>query len=110
MQPKASEEARAAYLEAHMKNIGGVWLPLNIPSKAEESHPSAGLARRIDIFCKEQKQKRRQEWETHKQALDALKERKNQQLKQPNKDESEVTYSLIAQDMEKRQEMWYKDQ
>ena len=53
------------------------------------------------FFCKEQKEKRRQERESHKQALDALKEKKKQQLKQPNKEESKIVYSQIAQDMEK---------
>ena len=71
----------------------------------EEPHTSADLARRIDNFCKEQKEKRRQEQESHEQALDALKERKKQQLKQPNKEESEVTYSQIAQDMEKTRDV-----
>ena len=70
--------------------MGGVWLPLSIPSKVEESHMSADLTRRIDVFCKEN---RRQEWESHKQALDALKEKKKQQLKQPNKEESKAVYS-----------------
>ena len=37
---------------------------------------SADLAKRIDIFCNEQKEKRRQEWESHTQTLDALKEGK----------------------------------
>ena len=59
VQPISSEEARAAYLEECIKNMGGVRLPLNIPLKVEESHTSTDLARRIDIFCKEQKEKRR---------------------------------------------------
>ena len=33
VQPIASEEARAAYLEEHMKNMGGVQLPSSIPSQ-----------------------------------------------------------------------------
>ena len=37
--------------------------------------------------------------------MDALKERKKWQLKQPNKEESEVTYSQIAQDMEKTRDV-----
>ena len=81
VQPIASEETRAAYLEEHMKNMGSVRLPSSIPSKVEESHTSADLARRIDIYCNEQKERRRQERESHKHTLDALKERKKQQLK-----------------------------
>ena len=100
----SSEEARAAYLEEHKKHMGGVQLLLNIPSKMEELHALVDLARRIDIFCKEQKEKRKQEWESHQQTLNTLKERKNQQCKQPNK-ESEVIYSQIAQDMEKTRDV-----
>ena len=85
--------------------MGGVRLPLSIPSKVEELHMSADLTRRIDVFCKEQKEKRRQEWESHKQALDALKEKKKQQLKQPNKEESKAVYSQIAQNMEKTRDV-----
>ena len=73
------------------EKYGWYRLPLSIPSKAEESHTSADLARRIDIVCNEQKEKRRQEWESHKQALDALKERKKQ-LKQPNKEENKAVF------------------
>ena len=78
---------------------------MNISSEVEESHMSVDLARRIENYCKEQKEKRRQEWESHKQALDALKERKKQQLKQPNKEESKAVYSQIAQDMEKTRDV-----
>ena len=105
VQPISSEEARAAYLEECMKNMGGVQLPFNIPAKVEESHTSVDLARRIDIFCKEQKERRRQEWESHKQVLNALKERKSQQFKQLNKEEGEVIYSQIAQDVEKTRDV-----
>ena len=77
---------------------------MNIPSKTEESHASVDLARRIYIFCKEQKEKRRQEWESHQQTLNTLKERKSQQHKQSNK-ESEVIYCQIAQDMEKTRDV-----
>ena len=104
IQPIASEEARAAYLEEHMKNIGGVQLPSSIPSKVEESSTSAEFARRIDIYCNKQK-KRRQERESHKQTLDALKERKKQQLKKPNKEENKAVYSQIAQNMEKTRDV-----
>ena len=65
IQPIASEEARAAYLEECMKNMGGVRLPSSIPSKVEESSTSAELVRKIDIYCNKQKEKRRQERESH---------------------------------------------
>ena len=56
------------------------------------------LTRRINTFCKEQREKRRQEWESHRKALAVLKQNKP---KQPQKEEREVVYSQIAQDMEK---------
>ena len=59
LQPIASEGARAAYFEEHMKNMGGVRLPSSIPSKVEESSTSAELTRRIDIYCNEQKKKKK---------------------------------------------------
>ena len=50
------------------------------------------------MFCKEQKEKRRQEWESHRKALAVMKQSKH---KQPEKEEREVVYSQIAHDMEK---------
>ena len=47
------------------------------------------------------KKKRKQEWESHKIALDVMKESKGKHPKQPNKEEREVAYSQIAQNMEK---------
>ena len=79
LQPIASEEARAAYLEERMKNIGSVRLPSKVPAKVEESGTSIDLSRRIDMFCNEQKEKRRQERESHEWTLVMLKERKKQQ-------------------------------
>ena len=77
------------------------WLPLNIPLMEEESHAPTDLTRRIHTFCKEQKERRRQEWESHKKALDVMKESKGKHPKQPDKEEREVVYSQIAQNMEK---------
>ena len=102
VQPIASEEARAAYLEERMKNIGGVRLPSNIPAKVEESGMSIDLEKRIDMHCNEQKEKRRQERESHKQTLDTLRERKKQQ---PVKEDDKVIYSQIAQNMEKTRDV-----
>ena len=50
------------------------------------------------MVCNEQKEKRRQERESHMQTLDTLKERKKQQ---PLKEDNKVVYSQIAQNMEK---------
>ena len=98
VQPIASEGARAAYLEDCMKNRGGVHLPSKVPAKVEESGTSIDLSKRIDMFCNEQKEKRRQERESHEWTIIMLKERKKQQ---PVKEDYKVVYSQIAQNMEK---------
>ena len=51
------------------------------------------------------KEKRKQEWESQKQALDALKQSRIKQFKQPDKEEREVVYSQIAHDMEKTRDV-----
>ena len=71
----------------------------------EESHVSLDLTRRINIFCTEQKERRRQEWESHRQALYAMKQSKGKQPKQSEKEEREVVYSQIAQNMEKTRDV-----
>ena len=58
VQPISSEKARATYLENQMGDMSSVRLPSQTPSMEEESLTSTDLARRIDTFCKEQKEKR----------------------------------------------------
>ena len=98
VRPMSSERARAAYLESQIRNIDSVQLPSKVPSMEEEIN----LTRRINTFCKEQKEKRRQEWESHRKALAVLKQSKHKQLE---KEEREVVYSQIAHDMEKTRNM-----
>ena len=87
-----------------MKNIGGVRLPSSLPPKVKESSTSADLTKRIDMFCAE-KEKRRQERESHRQAMNVLNERKKQQLKKPDEAEKKAVYSQIAQNMEKTRDV-----
>ena len=47
------------------------------------------------------KEKRKQEWESHKIALDVMKESKGKHPKQTDREEREAVYSQIAQNMEK---------
>ena len=103
--PMSSEKARAIYLEGQIQDMGSVQLPLNIPLIEEGSHASSDLTRRINIFCKEQKERRRHEWESHRKALNAMKQSKGKQPKQPDKEEREIVYFQIAQDMERMRNM-----
>ena len=52
--------------------MSSVRLPLNIPSMEEESCTPTDLSDRIQTFWKEQKEKRKQEWESLKIALDNM--------------------------------------
>ena len=67
----------------------------------EESHAPTDLSGRIHAFCREQKEKRKQEWESHKIALDIMKESKGKHPEQPDKKEREIIYSQMAHNMEK---------
>ena len=98
--PMSSERARAAYLESQIQNMNSVQVPLNIPLM----DASTDLTRRINMFCKEQKEKRRQEWESHRKALDVMKQRKGKHPKRPDKEEREVVYSQIAKKYGKNEE------
>ena len=81
----SSERARTAYLEQQIQDMSSVRLPLNIPSMEEESHAPTDLSGRIQVFCKEWKEKRKQEWESLKVALDKMKGNKGKYHKQQMK-------------------------
>ena len=105
VQPISSEEARARYLERQMKNMGSVRLPSKIPSMDEESLTSMDLTRRIDTFCREQKEKRRKERESHKMILSVLEQKKSKQSIKPRKKEGEIIYSQLVHEMEKTRDV-----
>ena len=73
----------------------------SVPSMEVESSTPTELSGRIQTFCKEWKEKRKQEWESLKIALDKMKESKEKHLKQPDEQQREVTYSQMAQNMER---------
>ena len=59
------------------------------------------LSEKDSCILQRTKRKKKQEWESHKIALDVMKESKGKYPKQPSRDEREVVYSQIAQNMEK---------
>ena len=48
------------------------------------------LQERMQSFCQENKVKRKQEWESHRMALERMKESKEQQQHQQNQEEIDV--------------------
>ena len=105
VQPIASKEARAKYLEERMKGMSNVKQPMISSSLEEKSLPSTDLTRQIDLFCREQKEKRKTEKEAHKMILDAFDKTKSKQSIPPRIEERERVYSQMAQDMEKTREV-----
>ena len=85
IEPMSSKRARTAHLEWQIQDMSSVWLPLNIPLMEKESHASTDLTGRIHAFCKEWKEKRKQEWKSHKILLDVMKESKGKHPKHPIK-------------------------
>ena len=80
----SNEQARSTYLEKQMRQIGSITkLPSNLPSLEDEivQRPE-GLRERVQNICWENKVKRKQEWESHRIALERMKEIKEQQHQQ----------------------------
>ena len=85
--------------------MSSVRLPLIIPLMEEELHAPTDLSGRIHAFCKEWKDKRKQEWESHKIALDIMKESKGKHPKQPDKKKRRLPIPKWLKTW-KEQEMW----
>ena len=105
VQPISSEEARARYLEKQMKGMESVKLPTNISSLEEEPFVSMDLTKRIDAFCKQQKEKRRKERESHKVFLGTLIQKKSKPTVQPMKEDGDIVYSQLSHSMEKTRDV-----
>ena len=83
LEPASS--VRATYLERQMKEMDSVKLPSDIPSlKVGVLLRPESLPSRIQSFCQEKRDKRKQEWESHRVALEKMKESKEQQCHQQN--------------------------
>ena len=81
LEPTSNEQVRSIYLERQMRQMGSVIrLPPDMPSLEDGIvQRLESLQERIQSFCQENKAKRKQEWESHRIALERLKERKKQQ-------------------------------
>ena len=88
-----------------MQGMSSVKLSLDMPSLENVSHESANLPQRIHIFCQEWKEKRRNEGESLRVALEKLKESKERSHIQQVQEEREATYAQMAQSLEKTRAM-----
>ena len=80
LEPSLNEQARATYLERQMQGMGSVRLPSDIPPLEDEvSIGPESLSKRMQNYCQEKRDRRKHEWETHKLALEGMKESKEKQ-------------------------------
>ena len=69
LEPSSSKHVRDAYLERQMQDMSNVRLPSGMPSLEDGvSIRPESLSKRIQNYCKEKKDKRKHEWETHRLA------------------------------------------
>ena len=102
LEPSSNKHARAAYLERQMKGMGSVRLPTNIPSLEDgiSLGPESSPKRRQN-FCEEKRDKRKHEWETHRVALERMKESKEKQHHQQSQEERDAVYAKMLQNLER---------
>ena len=102
LEPASNEQVRATYLERQMKEVDSVKLPPDIPSLEDGVilRPES-LSNQMQNFCEEKRDKRKQEWESHRVALEKMKESKEQQCHQQRQEETDAMYTQILQNLER---------
>ena len=96
LEPIASEQARAKYLEGQMRHIEGICLTPSESWSLEEE----GLSRKIQEYCSRAHEHCQYEKETHYLMLDSMKEHKIRQ-RQQGKIERDEIYKQMASNLEK---------
>ena len=99
LEPTSNKQARSTYLERQMRQMGSInKLPSDVPSLEDGivQRPES-LQERIQSFCWENKVKKKQEWESHRMALERMKESKEHQQHQQNQEERDVVYAQMLQ-------------
>ena len=80
LEPTSNEQVKSTYLERQMRQMDSIKLPSGMPSLKDGMVPRPeSLQDRIQSFCQEKKVKRNQELESHRIALEKMKESKEQQ-------------------------------
>ena len=96
LEPVASEQARARYLEEQMKHIKS----MRPSSPDDRSLVSASLSKEIQEFCSQWDDHHQYEKETHHVMLESMKEQKAKQRQQGKKEQDEV-YKQMTRNLEK---------
>ena len=102
LEPTSNEQARSAYLQRQMRQMDSVKLTSGMPFLEDGMVPRPeSLQDRIQSFCQEKKVKRKQEWESHRVALEEMKESKDQQQCHQSQEERDAMYAQMLQNLEK---------
>ena len=102
LEPTPNEQVRPTYLERQMRQTNSIKLPSGMRSLKDGMVPrSESLQHRKQNFCCEKRDKRKQEWESHKIALEKMKESKKQQQCQQNQKERDAVYVQMLQNLER---------
>ena len=102
LEPASNEQVRSTYLERQMRQMDSVKLPSGMPSLKDGMVPRPeSLQDWIQSFCQERKDKRKQEWESHRVALEKMKESKEQQCHQQSQEERDTMYAQMLQNLER---------
>ena len=83
LEPSSNGQVRAACLERQMQDMSSVRLPSDMPSLDDGiSFGPESLSKRIQNYCQEKRYRRKHGWETHRSALEGMKESKEKWLHQ----------------------------
>ena len=96
LEPVASEQAQARYLEEQMRHMESVLL---VPSESR-SLEEGSLSREIQEYCSKMNEHCQYERETHNVMLESMKEHKARQRQQAKKEQDEV-YKQMTRNVEK---------
>ena len=100
LEPLASEQARAKYLDRQIKHIQGVQLPPSESQSLEED----SLSREIQEYCSSMNECHQYERDTHYVMLDSMKEHKERQRQQGRKERDEV-YRWMSKNLDSVREV-----
>ena len=82
--------------------MSSVRLPSGMPSLEDGvSIGPESLSKRIQNYCQEKKDERKHEWETHRLALEGMKESKEKQYHQQSQEERDAVYARMLYNLER---------
>ena len=106
LEPSSNEQARAAYLERQMQNMGRVQISSSItPLEDDITLENDNLSRRIQDYCLRIKDHRRYEKDIHQVPLSSIKKYKEKQQQQKSQKERDEICAKISTEPRKVREI-----